>query len=85
MGKLLSHTLKTFTKFITGAFSLIAALAWNAAIQNSLSELSSVGGPYVYAVLVTLLASGVVVAMSSVAERVTSRESTVVGGSKHAA
>ena len=72
---MLTHTLKTFTKFITGAFSLIAALAWNTAIQNSMSEFSGFGGAYVYAVLVTILASGVVVGMASVVDRVASRQS----------
>lgn len=49
--------------FVTGAFSLIAALAWNTAIQESISKIDkeSLAGPYLYAFLITLLATLVVI------------------------
>jgi len=49
--------LETFVSLITSAFGLVAALAWNSAIQEVFrqSELSK-WGPVVYAVLVTFLA-----------------------------
>ena len=63
------ETLKTFSKFITGAFSLISALAWNTAVQSSLESLDSVGGHYIYAFLVTIIACIVVLLVTFIEER----------------
>ena len=46
---------------ITAAFGLVAALAWNNAIQSLFSEGGALsflakGGPWIYAIIVTLLA-----------------------------
>ena len=60
-----TQTITTFNKFIRGAFSFVAALAWNAAIQNSLSSLSGAGGLYGYAFLVTILACIVLVGLTA--------------------
>lgn len=45
----------------TGAFGLVAALAWNGAIQSLFLEggvlhFLAAGGPFLYAILVTILA-----------------------------
>ncbi|MDA3836892.1 MAG: DUF5654 family protein [Nanoarchaeota archaeon] len=70
----------TFTLLITGAFGLIAALAWNDAIKalfvgpcgtegaGALCELSA-GGPWVYAVVVTIIAVLATIWIGKVAER----------------
>ena len=61
------EVLEKFSALIIGAFGLVAALAWNDAIKalfvgpcgsenaGALCSLSA-GGPWVYAILVTLLA-----------------------------
>lgn len=46
---------------VTAAFGLVAALAWNAAIQSLFVDggtlhFLAAGGPWIYAVLVTILA-----------------------------
>jgi TRAP-type C4-dicarboxylate transport system permease small subunit len=43
---------------VTTAFGLVAALAWNTAIQSwfDSQEALKAGGPWVYAVLVTIIA-----------------------------
>ncbi len=45
---------------ITAAFGLVAALAWNAAIQNTFKQLfgesESVTAPVIYAVIITVIA-----------------------------
>lgn len=58
------RTAKALTTFVTGAFSLIAALAWNTAIQNSLKGLDITAGQYVYALVITLISCAVVVVMA---------------------
>ena len=46
-----------FASLITAAFGLVAALAWNDAIKQGMASLGlSVYGPWVYAVVVTILA-----------------------------
>ena len=49
--------------FVSGAFSLVAALAWNSAIQDSISKIDtdSLAGPYLYAFLITLVATLVLI------------------------
>jgi len=65
---------KTLRKFTVAAFSLITALAWNAAIQNSLKDLSASSGPYVYAVVVTTIALLVLGAIGIVERRVLTKQ-----------
>ena len=49
------------TTFVTGAFSLMAALAWNAAVHDSLERFESgPAGRFGYAVLITAIATVVV-------------------------
>lgn len=52
--------IEKFAALITAAFGLIAALAWNDAIQNIFKKLfgeaSSIGAMLIYAVVVTLIA-----------------------------
>jgi len=69
-----------FVALITAAFGLVAALAWNDAIKalfvgpcgtegaGALCTLSS-GGPWVYAILVTILAVFVILWIAKVAEK----------------
>lgn len=68
------------TALITAAFGLVAALAWNDAIRSlfvgpcsaedagALCALSS-GGPWIYAVLVTLLAVFVTMWIAKLSEK----------------
>ena len=60
-----SHTTKVkheiidkFSALITAAFGLVAALAWNTAIQAWFASTPALaaGGPWLYAVIVTILA-----------------------------
>jgi hypothetical protein len=72
--------IEKFTLLITGAFGLIAALAWNDAIKalfkgpcgtegaGALCQLSA-GGPWVYAIIVTLLAVIATIWIAKVSER----------------
>jgi len=50
----------TFSALITAAFGLVAALAWNQAIQAAIKEVfgteNNLLGMFVYAILVTILA-----------------------------
>jgi len=50
----------TFSALITAAFGLVAALAWNQAIQAAIKEIlgpgSNLAGLFIYAILVTVLA-----------------------------
>ena len=47
-----------FATLITGAFGLVAALAWNSAIQKwfEAHPLFAAGGPWLYALFVTIIA-----------------------------
>ena len=59
---------------ITAAFGLVAALAWNGAIQNAvttfLGTASQLAGMIVYAVIVTIIAVIVTIYIAKVAEKV---------------
>jgi len=75
-----SEIIEKMTGLITAAFGLIAALAWNDAIKalfvgpcgaenaGALCKLSA-GGPWVYAVIVTILAVLATVWVAKVAEK----------------
>jgi len=65
----------TIVSLITSAFSFVAALAWNDAIQNYLSSnIDFIKDPtakkFVYALVVTLIAVIVVVVLQRVASRI---------------
>lgn len=53
-----SEIIDKFAALVTAAFGLVAALAWNSAIQKWFESkpLLAAGGPWVYAILVTVLA-----------------------------
>jgi len=50
----------TFAKLITAAFAMVAALAWNAAIQALINDIlgtdSQLVGLFIYAIIVTIIA-----------------------------
>jgi len=52
-----NEIIEKFTVLITSAFGLIAALAWNEAIQDIIKKYGFIKyGPLTYAILVTVLA-----------------------------
>jgi len=52
-----NEILEKFTLLITSAFGLVAALAWNEAIQDFLKTFGlEKYGPWVYAIIITILA-----------------------------
>lgn len=75
-----SEIIEKLSALITAAFGLVAALAWNEAIKalfvgpcgtegaGSLCRLSA-GGPWVYAVIVTVLAIIATIWIAKVAEK----------------
>jgi hypothetical protein len=58
LNELSLNSYNTLQTSIVTAFSLMAALAWNQAIQKSFAERKHLRniGPYLYAVFITLLA-----------------------------
>ena len=50
-----SEILDKTAALLTAAFGLVAALAWNKAISEWVEGLGISGGPWIYAVLVTIL------------------------------
>lgn len=67
------EAMENVVALITAAFGLVAALAWNTAIQqifkNIFGDESSVAAMLGYAVLVTLIAVFVTIWMGKLAER----------------
>ena len=63
----------TFSALITAAFGLVAALAWNTAIQSAVSTFfksgNEVWGQLIYAILVTILAVIMVVFITRTAKK----------------
>ncbi len=63
-----------FETFITAAFSLVAALAWNSAVQKIFEQYSgtqnTIPAMFIYAVLVTLLAVFVTLTTGKLAQKV---------------
>jgi len=51
-----NEVLEKIAELITAAFGLIAALAWNTAISSLVEKYVPGGGPWVYAIIVTILA-----------------------------
>ena len=71
--------LDKFAELITFALGLVAALAWNEAIQQLFTQLLSEAGgalaaKFVYAVIVTLIVIFATIAVSRAAERAKQRE-----------
>jgi len=65
-----NEILEKFTVLITSAFGLVAALAWNEAIKGFLQQFGLEHyGPWVYAVIITILAVLITVLLGWIAER----------------
>ncbi|HVY01292.1 MAG TPA: DUF5654 family protein [Candidatus Nanoarchaeia archaeon] len=65
------EVLEKIETFVTAAFGLVAALAWNGAIQSLFADggalhFLAAGGPWVYAVLVTIIAVYVTIVISKI-------------------
>jgi Family of unknown function (DUF5654) len=71
---LTGEVLDRFSELITTALGLVAALAWNAAIQNLFDTVfggsgSKLAGQFLYATLITLVVIFAAIAVSRAAER----------------
>jgi uncharacterized membrane protein len=69
-----AEVLDKFAELITVALGLVAALAWNTAIQNLFTLLfgkagSALIGQFVYAIIITLIVIFVTITVSRAAER----------------
>jgi len=74
-----AEVLDKFAELITVALGLVAALAWNTAIQNLFSMIfgkagSALIGQFVYAIVITLVVIFATIAVSRAAERAKKRE-----------
>lgn len=72
--ELTGEVLDKFAQLITTALGLVAALAWNTAIQNLFNQLfgaagGKLAGQFVYAALITLIVIFATIAVSRAAER----------------
>ena len=68
------EVLDKFSELITTALGLVAALAWNTAIQNLFDTVfggsaSKLAGQFVYAALITIVVIFAAIAVSRAAER----------------
>ena len=71
---LTAEVLDKFAELITVALGLVAALAWNTAIQNLFTTIfgktgSALIGQFVYAIIITLVVIFATIAVSRAAER----------------
>jgi hypothetical protein len=71
---LTAEVLDKFAELITVALGLVAALAWNTAIQNLFTMIfgeagSALVGQFVYAIIITLVVIFATIAVSRAAER----------------
>jgi uncharacterized BrkB/YihY/UPF0761 family membrane protein len=71
---LTSEVLDNFSQLITTALGLVAALAWNTAIQNLFNSIfgetgGKLAGQFFYAILITLVVIFATIAVSRAAER----------------
>jgi len=71
---LTGEVLDKFAQLITTALGLVAALAWNTAIQNLFNQLFGAAGgklvgQFIYAALITLIVIFATIAVSRAAER----------------
>lgn len=73
-----SEFIKTMTQLATAGFGLVAALAWNDAIQNLINKFISFGGGVLskvaYAVLVTFIAVWVTYTLGKLSQEVKQEE-----------
>ena len=74
-----AEVLDKFAELITVALGLVAALAWNTAIQNLFNKIfgeagAALVGQFVYAVIITLVVIFATIAVSRAAERAKKRE-----------
>jgi uncharacterized membrane protein len=72
--KLSAEILDKFAELITVALGLVAALAWNTAIQNLFTTIfgkagSALIGQFVYAMIITLVVIFATISVSRAAER----------------
>ncbi|MFA6963402.1 MAG: DUF5654 family protein [Patescibacteria group bacterium] len=70
--KLKKELFKTMVQLATAGFGLVAALAWNEAIQSAIKEIVPVGGSniiskLVYALIVTIIAVSVTYSLGKMA------------------
>jgi len=71
---LTGEVLDKFSQLITTALGLVAALAWNTAIQNLFDRIfgkagAALAGQFLYATLITLVVIFATIAVSRAAER----------------
>jgi Family of unknown function (DUF5654) len=71
---LTGEVLDRFSQLITTALGLVAALAWNTAIQNLFDRIfgkagAALAGQFLYAVLITLVVIFATIAVSRAAKR----------------
>jgi hypothetical protein len=76
---LTSEVLDKFSELITTALGLVAALAWNTAIQNLFDTVfggsgSKLAGQFLYATLITIVVIFAAIAVSRAAERAKNAE-----------
>lgn len=74
-----SEVLDKFAQLITTALGLVAALAWNTAIQNLFNKVfgeagAKLAGQFLYATLITIVVIFATIAVSRAAERTRKRE-----------
>ncbi|MFA4886656.1 MAG: DUF5654 family protein [Candidatus Nanoarchaeia archaeon] len=76
MGKLKLEVVEKLNTLITAGFGLVAALAWNTAIQSwfERQKVLKIGGPLIYAVFVTVIAVLITIWMGRVTGKVKERE-----------
>lgn len=75
--KLIIEVIEKFTQLVAGGFGLVAALAWNDAIQNFFKRFfkggSGLKAQFIYAIFITLLIVVTVYYLTRVAEKIKNR------------
>ena len=67
--------IEKMSALITAAFGLVAALAWNTAIQTWFVEnLQNTGGPWIYAIIITIIAVIMTIWIGRIAGKLTKKE-----------
>jgi uncharacterized membrane protein len=85
---LTGEVLDKFAQLITTALGLVAALAWNTAIQNLFDKVfgkagAALAGQFLYAILITLVVIFATIAVSRAAERAKKAEAERHGGAEN--
>ena len=74
----MGEVIEKIAVLMTAAFGLVAALAWNGAIQTIFKEVfgdsSTIGAMVIYAVIVTIIAVFAVIWIAKAAERQNKRQ-----------